>query len=90
MIEFPFIFLNTQINFKYIFYFSFLSTNCFTNVIKESFIKKYNIIIRIIYNKKFRSIVSSSRNLICNIKFHKFCFWIWLFLLLFSFLYEQK
>ena len=47
-------------------------------------------IIYIIYTKKFRSIVSSSGNLIWNIKIHKFCFWIWLFLLLFSFLYEQK
>ena len=47
-------------------------------------------IIYIIYTKKFRSIVSSSGNLIWNIKIHRFCFWIWLFLLLFSFIYEQK
>ena len=47
-------------------------------------------IIYIIYTKKFRSIVSTSGNLIWNIKIHRFCFWIWLFLLLFSFIYEQK
>jgi hypothetical protein len=47
-------------------------------------------IIYSIFTKKFGSIVSSSGNLIWNIKIHRFCFWIWLFLLLFSFLYEQK
>lgn len=47
-------------------------------------------IIYTIFTKKFGSVVSSSGNLIWNIKIHRFCLWIWLFLLLFSFLYEQK
>uniref|UniRef100_A0A6C0E2B5 Uncharacterized protein n=1 Tax=viral metagenome TaxID=1070528 RepID=A0A6C0E2B5_9ZZZZ len=43
-----------------------------------------------IYTKNFDSIVSKSGNLIWNIKINIFCFWIWVFLLLFSFLYERK
>lgn len=43
-----------------------------------------------IYTKHFGSIVSKSGNLIWNIKINIFCFWIWVFLLLFSFLYERK
>ena len=43
-----------------------------------------------IYTKHFDSIVSKSGNLIWNIKINIFCFWIWVFLLLFSFLYERK
>jgi hypothetical protein len=43
-----------------------------------------------IYSKKFGSIVSPSGNLIWNFNINNVLFWLWVFLLLFSFLYEQQ
>ena len=46
--------------------------------------------IYIICTKNFHSNVSSCGNLIWDFKISRILFWIWVFLLLFSFLYEQK
>lgn len=43
-----------------------------------------------IYSKKFGTTVSPSGNLIWNLHINRIIFWFWLFLLLFSFLYQQQ
>jgi hypothetical protein len=47
-------------------------------------------VIYIIYTQQFLTLVNSSGNLEWNFPINRAYFWLWLFLLLFSFLYEQK
>jgi hypothetical protein len=47
-------------------------------------------ILYIIYTTRIHSVVSSSGNLIWDMNINRSFFWVWLFLLFFSFLYERK